>query len=581
LTIGDHAFTYCNNLEKLVIPDSVNSIGVNCFEECYSLKFTKLPSSLKTIKSNSFIDTAFERIEFPDSVEVIESLAFQNNSRLTTLSFGSSLKSIDASAFTYCLNISNITVSEKNELFFATNSILFKRLENGNELVMFPVSLEIDVLQLDQYKVTVIGPYSFSQSCVKSIVGLDSNVISIGQFAFFKSKIETLNIVHCVTKIPEYCFAHSQLKNFIISAPVKEIGKFAFYNCKSLMTVKFNESVKIIRESAFEVTNLQEVLLPGIVDIESNAFANGYINYITFGPDLKRIGDGAFLKLYRITNISLPDGVEELKPNVFYGCNQLANFKCGNIKSIGDRCFAYCHLLKFTIPKSCTSIGTNAFIECYGLTELAFEENISISWGAFANCKITSVTFNDYVLLLSKDAFNNCSRLKTVRFMKDVLLAYTDPFNNTSIESVYYCGTEKFNATSFSSSTQIYVTSDYKGSKFAGKIPKVISKDVCLAPAPQPQPTSTPIPPPTSTPIPPPPTSTPIPPPPTPIPQPPSQSPTPNTPQQTETTPQQTEESNSQSNGKMSPSLRYGLIIGLPILTIIIILVHGVVMWMH
>ena len=57
-SIGEGAFSDCENLISITIPDSVTSIGKNAFSGCKSLKNIEIPSSVTSIGSYAFEDCA-------------------------------------------------------------------------------------------------------------------------------------------------------------------------------------------------------------------------------------------------------------------------------------------------------------------------------------------------------------------------------------------------------------------------------------------------------------------------------------------------------------------------------------------
>ena len=76
-TIGDHAFRYCHNLESIVIPDSVTSIGKGAFFECKSLKQVTLPKGLTRIEDHTFeLCDSLKDVTIPDGVTWIGDFAF-------------------------------------------------------------------------------------------------------------------------------------------------------------------------------------------------------------------------------------------------------------------------------------------------------------------------------------------------------------------------------------------------------------------------------------------------------------------------------------------------------------------------
>ena len=76
--IGDRAFSGCCSLESLVIPDSVTSIGDWTFSDCYSLRSLVIPDSVTSIGDYAFSDSfSLESLVIPDSVTSIGNEAFR------------------------------------------------------------------------------------------------------------------------------------------------------------------------------------------------------------------------------------------------------------------------------------------------------------------------------------------------------------------------------------------------------------------------------------------------------------------------------------------------------------------------
>lgn len=92
----------------------------------------------------------------------------------------------------------------------------------------------------------------------------NSELISIGKYAFCESTIETITIPSNVTTIDEG----------------------AFSNCINLKTVKFapNSKLKHIREFSFNNVSIREILIPSKTTIiDKNSFSNCAQLKITIG----------------------------------------------------------------------------------------------------------------------------------------------------------------------------------------------------------------------------------------------------------------------------------------------------------
>ena len=74
-------FDYVNyhgisDIENIVIPNTVESIGQGAFQDCVSLKQISLPQSIKRIYCGAFFRSSITEITIPDSVEYIAEVAF-------------------------------------------------------------------------------------------------------------------------------------------------------------------------------------------------------------------------------------------------------------------------------------------------------------------------------------------------------------------------------------------------------------------------------------------------------------------------------------------------------------------------
>lgn len=105
------------------------------------------------------------------------------------------------------------------------------------------------------------------QGCINLTTVLfpgDSNLTSIGPFAFAQSGLTTIDIPSGVTTIPVgFCDSCSSLESVIIRDSVTEINQSAFLNCTALTSVDIPASVTTIGHNAFLNTNIQTVGFAG------------------------------------------------------------------------------------------------------------------------------------------------------------------------------------------------------------------------------------------------------------------------------------------------------------------------------
>lgn len=193
-----------------------------------------------------------------------------------------------------------------------------------------------------------------------------------------------------------------------IESGIKNIGEYAFSNCRKLTSVTIPDSITSIGAGAFYYcTGLTSVTIPDSV-----------IN----------IGERAFYKCTSLISIEIPDSVTSIGDSAFFYCEYLSGVNIPNgVISIGRDAFFNCRIRSVTLPDSIKEIGTYAFKAC--------------SW-------LTSVTISDSITNIPEGVFSNCSSLNTVYYSGTheqwgnvTIETYNDYLSSCSI--VYDCNSEK------------------------------------------------------------------------------------------------------------------------------------------
>jgi len=156
--------------------------------------------------------------------------------------------------------------------------------------------------------------------------------------------------------MPDNVIIHDKIKFGDVDYPVTGIGRNAFWDCSSLVSIVIPESVTMIDQFAF--------------------------------ANCKSLKD-----------ITIHEGVTSI------GYYSFAN--CQSLKAI-------------TIPKSVTSIGSHAFAECQNLETVAFAEGSrleTIGTCAFQGAAITGIAIPASVTSIESNAFSSCGLLDTVYYL--------------------------------------------------------------------------------------------------------------------------------------------------------------------
>ena len=234
---GDCAFR-SQPITRLVIPDSVTSIGVAAFAECSKLRTLKLSENLTSIPRNCFAkDFGLESVVIPDSVREIGTAAFQSCSLSNGLTLGSGLESIGTSAFEY----SSCPVLQFPDSVKEIGDSAFNENKDLTQIENFPKSLEM------------LGERAF---------GACSNLTEIPP------------IPAKIGEIPDSLFSGCEkLDNVVLEDGITQIGNSAFSEC-ALTKIRIPDSVKTVLSGAFAYNDLTDITIgKGVEKIGSRAFA--------------------------------------------------------------------------------------------------------------------------------------------------------------------------------------------------------------------------------------------------------------------------------------------------------------------
>ena len=136
-TIGQGAFNYCKNLQSIILPNSIKVIGWAAFAGCSALSNIVIPNSVKSIDRVTFRNCSnLISIVIPDSVTSIGYDAFRYCNSLTSVVIGKSVKSIGTEAFAECTALTEVI--SNIETPFAINSNCFSGLAKMNATLYVP-----------------------------------------------------------------------------------------------------------------------------------------------------------------------------------------------------------------------------------------------------------------------------------------------------------------------------------------------------------------------------------------------------------------------------------------------------------
>lgn len=284
-----------SGLVSCVVPDGC-AMSYGVFDDCRSLTYVKLPSDMKTIPESTFQDaTILEHIDLPPGYTHIGERAFSGCAiksfempdEMTTIEYGTfaycksleevrlpaSLTKIDNRAFMYCTALKRVVQADGscNEgEFFIPEGVT----EIGGEYAFYfnspymhtiriPSTLETLALKgavspmIERFVMNKTNPVfdvrnnSLIETATNTLIagGTQSTVIHesvpiIGQYAFYDSMIEYVDLHSGVTEIQDNAFAFSRPKQIIsraITPPV--LGTTPF------QIAQYNGTLKVPQEA--------------------------------------------------------------------------------------------------------------------------------------------------------------------------------------------------------------------------------------------------------------------------------------------------------------------------------------------
>ena len=110
-TIGDEAFNECSALTSVTIPNSVRAIGKSAFRGCSALTSVTIPNSVTTIGDGAFSSCgALTSVNIPNSITTIAKYAFSHCFALTSVTIPNSVTTIGDGAFSGCTNLQKVNI---------------------------------------------------------------------------------------------------------------------------------------------------------------------------------------------------------------------------------------------------------------------------------------------------------------------------------------------------------------------------------------------------------------------------------------------------------------------------------------
>ncbi len=415
--IAHQAFEDCTELTSITLPVTVKQIGKKALAGCSSLTSITIPHSVTLIEDSAFYNcSTITSINIPPSVTVYNNGIFANCSGLISVTIPKTVGYIDDKAFAGCYSLISIIVERGNSVYdsrnncnavieSATNTLIVacskseipnsitaigsKAYANCQDISSFEVPRWISEINEQPFiyagQLTSISvdkdnkSYDSREDC-NAIIHTATNTLTVG--------CNTSVIPSSVTAIGNRAFSHCNgIKHISLPANIQEIAREAFFCCDSLQYIYCHATTPPHIDGELSLSQP-----PLIVIVPPEALLDYKKNYAWSKLNIEvECIEGV---CYNITSTTTVE--------VIYRDEKLNNYvdsiiipdvvKIGNreysVTSISDRAFYnYNGLKSIKIGNNVTQIGDEAFAGCNSLKQVYMGRNIAaIGNNAFAQC---------------------------------------------------------------------------------------------------------------------------------------------------------------------------------------------------
>ncbi len=227
-------------LESVVLPDSLESIGSECFRGQSALTEITIPSGITTIEFGTFqACTGLKTVSLPTTLRTIEYMAFYGCTSLEEITLPEGLEEISDFVFYGCTSLSSLNIP--TTVYNVGSELLVNTPYEQNPANWVGGGLYLGNWILcadrDREELTVrLGTR-----------GIASNLVNKG------SNIKTVHLPEGLKYISSYCFDSSDLSTLTIPSTVERIGErsFRYFSYPTRLTLYFKGDAPITGRDQF------------------------------------------------------------------------------------------------------------------------------------------------------------------------------------------------------------------------------------------------------------------------------------------------------------------------------------------
>ena len=321
--------------------------------------------------------------------------AFHNcNGTLQSVTFpsNSDLRKINPYAFYYCTKLQSIDFSPCSKLesidvyaFFGSSLTRVTFNEGLQNIGRYAFCMNKLASVHFPKTISSIGGYSFSAmpSLVNVTYAKDCVIENLDSCIFEYAKFTVLHIPpHVINFNPVSVWNIDTITDIVLDGGECEgyyINNSCLYSKNSPKLVYYPKSLNI---------NGEYVVPEGTVTLDEYSFASAKLTTVILPNTLEQILSNAF-RTAKITNITFPENVYDIRGWMFFGCDLLTNitFLTTKLTTLPERFVSSTGFTEFYVPDGITTIGPLCFSGCKSLISISLPESVTtIQSGAFSLC---------------------------------------------------------------------------------------------------------------------------------------------------------------------------------------------------
>lgn len=321
---GDHMFSSCLTLKKLLLPKDNTRVGAECFSGDSQLTEVSLGDRVRSIGEQAFYHTFVENVYIPDCCEVIDDMAFYDVETLKTVHLPAALKKLNFGVFYFCKQLDGVVIPDGVE---EIEDLAFFDCESLQQINIPAATTEVEY-----------HAFNRCYSLKRFNVAEDNPVLSDIDGILFDKDQQILQLYPVAREdseytLPETCVAlqsnafwqANNLKRVVMDEAMTIVGNGAFDDCQNLEEVVFSDNVTSIGvEAFFGCKKLTHVDLPaGLTTLEREAFMSSGLKSLVLPEQISVVPEALCYGCTALSEVVLPATCTRLEESAFYGCTAL------------------------------------------------------------------------------------------------------------------------------------------------------------------------------------------------------------------------------------------------------------------